>query len=335
MIILAALLIVCVVVFDKGEEKKREKSFYNEYFDTVVTVADYSGRSKRKFEENSAAVEKTLEYYHKLFDIYNDHSGVTGLYEINKNAGVAPVKVPSELIEFLEFSKEMYTLSGGEVNIAMGAVLSIWHDLREGAIADPENARIPTEEELSEAAKHCDIEKLIIDKKSSTVYLADKDMSLDVGAIGKGYAAERAAELLYERGAEGYVLNLGGNIRVIGEKPDGEGFKTGIKDPLLSEDYAKIVTIKDTSAVTSGGYERYFSVGDRRYHHIIDKDTLFPAEYFASVTVITEDSGLADALSTALFCMSYEEGAALVKGLAEVRVIWVYHDGRIIDSSEK
>ena len=118
-----------------------------------------------------------------------------------------------------------------------------------------------------------------------------------------------------------------GNIRIVGEKPDGSGWGTGIKDPADPEQYAAKVTLSDTSCVTSGNYERYFTVDGVRYHHIIDPQTRMPADYFASVTVITPDSGLADALSTALFCMSYEDGLALAEKIGNVDVLWITQDG--------
>ena len=330
MVILAVLLIVSMLLSRGTGERK--KTFW--CFDTEGSLTDYSYDSDKKFAKNYQTVYDTLKHYHDLFDIYNPHEGISGLYEVNRNAGVAPVKVPSELIDFLEFCKEVYLKTDGEVNIAMGAVLSLWHECRTDAATDPMNARIPDTALLAEAAGHCDINNLIIDRQASTVYLADGKMSLDVGAVGKGYAVERAAEQLISAGAEGYVLDVGGNIRILGAKPSGEGFRTGIRDPFGREDgYAKILTLSDISSVTSGGYERYYTVGDKKYHHIIDKDTLFPAELVASVTVVCEDSGLADALSTALFCMDERSGLALVESLEGVEAVWVKKDGSVICSS--
>ncbi len=333
MVILAILLVVSMVVF-RGEEKTKEETIYG-YFDTVTTVYSYAGDSKAEFEKNCLLAEETLEYYHKLFDIYNGYEGVAGLYEINRNAGVAPVSVSEDMIDFLEFCKAAYEITGGEVNVAMGAVLSLWHDAREAAADDPDNATLPDSGAISEAALHCDINNLIIDREGMTVFLSDPRMSLDVGAIGKGYAVERTAEVLIAEGVSGYVLDVGGNIRVIGEKPSGDGFKTGIKDPTgRSENgYAEIIEIKDTSAVTSGDYERAYTVGGKSYGHIIDRDSLAPPSFFASVTVITEDSGLADALSTALFCMELEKGLSLVSSLDGVEAVWVRSDGGVIKSN--
>ena len=323
---------------DTGVEKVDPKyRVYFEYFDTVSYIYSFSDDTEEEFEANHTAVAEVLNTYHKLFDIYFGYSGMNNLSTVNSQAGKSPVEVDPLLIEFLLYAKELYTLTNGKTNIAMGAVLSLWHDCREDAIEDPENARIPDAAALEEASNHCDINDLIIDKEAGTVYLADPDMRLDVGAIGKGYATEKAAEMLKERGVTSYVLNIGGNIRAIGEHPQKEHWTVGITNPDRKSDKGIICEkeIKDTSMVTSGNYERYYTVDGVNYHHIIDPDTLMPAAYFSSITVITENSGLADALSTALFCMSYEEGKALVESIDGVEVVWIDLEYNIVTDNNR
>ena len=313
------------------QEPKTQANSYYEYFDTVCTVISYAGDSADAFASNCDAISALLREYHRLFDIYYEYADVNNLRTVNKKAGMEPVKVDQELIDFLLYAKKIHNLTNGATNIAMGSVLKLWHDAREDGIEDPENSYVPSEAELTEAAKHTNIDDLIIDEKEKTVFFADPLMRLDVGAIGKGYAAERAAELLIERGVTSYVLNIGGNIRTVGTKPSGDGWTTGITNPDKSSENEFVckVIIKDISLVTSGDYERFYEVDGERYHHIIDPKTNFPAAYFSSVSVFTKDSGLADALSTALFCMSYEDGLALAKKLGGVDVIWVDADGGV------
>ena len=207
----------------------------------------------------------------------------------------------------------------------MGSVLSLWHKYRE------EGTKLPSASELEAANEHTDISELIIDEKNSTVSFSDKEMLLDVGAIAKGYAAERCAEALKENGVSSYVIDLGGNLRAIGAKPDGSAWRTGIQNPDLYSDepYAYYLNVADTSVVTSGDYQRFYVVDGEIYHHIINKDTLLPARYYSSVTVVTENSGLADALSTALFNMKKDEAIFLLDTLDGVSAIWIYPDGRI------
>ena len=325
----AGMLLSCTP--QNTQEPKTQANSYYEYFDTVCTVISYAGDSADAFAANCDAISALLREYHRLFDIYYEYADVNNLRTVNKKAGTAPVKVDQELIDFLLYAKKIHNLTNGATNIAMGSVLKLWHDAREDGIEDPENSYVPSEAELTEAAKHTNIDDLIIDEKEKTVFFADPLMRLDVGAIGKGYAAERAAELLIERGVTSYVLNIGGNIRTVGTKPSGDGWTTGITNPDKSSENEFVckVIIKDISLVTSGDYERFYEVDGERYHHIIDPKTNFPAAYFSSVSVFTKDSGLADALSTALFCMSYEDGLALAKKLGGVDVIWVDADGGV------
>ena len=127
---------------------------------------------------------------------------------------------------------------------------------------------------------------MLLDVENNTVRISDPLASIDVGALGKGYATEMAAQKAETLGCESYVLNVGGNIRIVGTKPDGSGWVTGVKDPANTEKFAVKLMLADTSCVTSGSYERYYTVDGVRYHHIIDEATLFPADYYSSLTVV-------------------------------------------------
>lgn len=333
----AMLLSLCLCIGALASCSKKEKEpetqaeSYYDFFDTVSVVMSYKGDTAEEFSKNSEAVAALLREYHKLFDIYYEYDGINNLKTINKNAGKAPVKVDTKLIDFLLYCKEIYNVTGGKTNIAMGSVLKLWHDAREAGLDSPENAKIPGEAELLEASLHTDINSLVIDKEAGTVLISDPKMQLDVGAIGKGYATEKAAEMLIGMGVSSYVLNIGGNIRAIGTKPGGKAWVTGITNPdkLSSQAFVTEIEISDTSIVTSGNYERFYTVDGKRYHHIIDPETLMPSSYFASVSVILKDSAMADALSTALFCMSYEEGAKLAERIG-ADVIWVRENGVVL-----
>ena len=313
----------------QGSTQPTAEVYFN-WFDTVTYIYSYAGDPAEQFDQCSAGVSGILTEYHQLFDIYHEYSGINNLCTVNKQAGGEPLPVSPKLIDFLLYAQDLYERTGGETNILMGAVLKLWHDCRTVAGEDPSKAALPDETKLAEAGKHIDISALEIDKENCTVRLTDPFASIDVGAVGKGYATEMAAKYLEEQGKNGYILNVGGNIRIIGARPDGSPFKTAIKDPKDPDmQYAAIFALTDTSCVTSGVYERFFAVEGKQYHHVIDRDTLYPSEHFASVSVITRDSGLADALSTALFCMSYEEGLALVQELGNVDVLWIDHEGNL------
>ena len=315
-----------------GEPQKRT---YYEFFDTVCTVSYYGGEGTEYFEDAISLIEGELEKYHRLFDAYNPYSETNNLYTVNSLAGVSPVRVDPSLFALISYGKEVYSLTDGEVNIAFGAVTALWKRASTAAEAGSD-LPLPSAAELSEASKHTSIELIKLDEKNSTVYISDPLASIDVGAVGKGFAAERIAELLAERGFDSFVLDLGGNIRAVGTKPDGSGWITGIEDPQgdTEHPFAARVELLDSSCVTSGDYKRYFTVDGNKYHHIIDKDTLYPAEHYSSVTVIVPDSALADALSTALFCMPLEEGKALIERTEGAKALWIYADGRKVFSSD-
>ena len=302
------------------EETGPKGKVYYSFFDTVSYVYSYANDTAERFDDLSADCANILADYHRLCDIYHEYEDVPNLCTLNKNAGVAPVVLDERLLAFLRCAKDMYTQTDGEMNVMMGSVLSLWHEARE------DGTYVPSDEDLRAAALHTDIE--LLELTDTTAYISDSDASIDVGAFAKGYAAEMAANHLEELGVTAYVLNVGGNIRIIGDKPDGSKWKTAVKDPLSPDsNFAAAIWLSDTSCVTSGVYERFYTVAGHRYHHIIDKDTLNPSEHFSSVTVVVKNSGTADALSTALFCMSEEEGKAVAEKFG-AEVLWIYPDGK-------
>ena len=320
---------------------QRYSTVFYDVFDTVTQVIAYCD-SEEEFTAQMDALHADLVEYNQLYDIYNDYDGVTNIKTINDNAGTAPVTVDDKILGMLELAQTMYDTTGGKLNIALGSVLNIWHNYREAALADDNdsNNQLPTQEELDAAAQHCDIANLIIDEDAKTVYLADPAMSLDVGSVGKGYAVEQAAQAAEARGLTSALISVGGNLRAIGTKPDGSQWVGGVENPWNSSEVyttasstVAAVKMSDLSLVTSGDYQRYYVVDGVRYHHLIDPATLQPAAYFDSVSVLAPDSGVADCLTTGLFCMPLEEGQKIVESLDGVEALWCTTDGQLVTSS--
>lgn len=331
MIISCAFFPAC----QKSEPKLEKFSEYSfDYFDTVTTITGYAD-SREAFDKIAKDILSELGEYHRLFTIYHSYEGMENLRTVNELFGGAhrTVTVDRKIIDMLLYAKEMYELSHGKMNVAMGSVLSIWHEYRKESIDDPDSAELPPMSRLAAAAEHTDIGALVIDEENSTVTLTDPKTTLDVGAIAKGYAVEMIAQALEKRGVTGYVINVGGNVRTIGNKPGGAGWTVGIEDPLGGDGYIAYLSLSGESLVTSGSYQRYYIVDGKRYHHIIDPETLMPADFFVSVSVLTKNSALGDALSTALFCMTLDEGSALVESLDGVEAEWVFPDGTLKVSS--
>ena len=340
--LLAAVLSLSLLVGCKPKkELTRYTTIFYDVFDTVTQVIAYC-ESEEEFNTQMQALHQDLIAYNQLYDIYNDYDGVVNVKTINENAGKAPVQVDDRILSMLELAQQMYELTGGKINIAMGSVLGIWHDYREAAEqnASETDNTLPTQEELEAAAQHCDINDLVIDEKAKTVYLSDPEMSLDVGSVGKGYAVEMVCRAAEARGLTSALVSVGGNLRAIGTKPDGSQWTGGVENPWNASEvyttdslFGAAINMSDMALVTSGDYQRYFVVDGKRYHHLIDPDTLWPAAYFNSVTVLCPDSGMADCLTTGLFCMPLEEGQKLVESLDGVEAMWCTPDQQAVASS--
>lgn len=332
------MLIVVLTTSMIGCSSNKKTRYEGEFlilFDTVTKIVAFTD-TKEEFGEYTQLIYDKLKILHELYDIYNDYDGINNIKTINDNAGIKPVKVEKEIIDLLIFSKELYEITDGKVNVALGSVLSVWHDYRTIGIDDPDKASLPSMEELEKAKVHTDINCIIIDEKASTVYLDDPNMSLDVGAIAKGYAVEKVSHMAYDKGYKNGLISVGGNVRAMRDKGDKLGdWNVGIQNPDSDSEKTNIYTLKlnDRSLVTSGDYQRYYTVDGKQYHHIIDPSTLMPSDYFSAVTVVCKDSGMADGLSTALFNMPIEEGKKLVDKLTDTEAVWIHQDG-LVEFSE-
>jgi len=333
-VLISGLLMGCTA----KPQYKKYRSEFMDTFDTNVIVMAYAS-SQAEFDALFDIVHDGFVRMHRLFDIYHSYSGINNIKTINDNAGIQPVKVDADIIELIELSKEWNKKTGGVVNIALGSVLSIWHEYRDAGISDPASAQLPPMADLKAASAHTDINKVIVDKAASTVYLADPDMSLDVGAVAKGYATEAVARLLMEKGYSSVLISAGGNIRAIGAPLDGVRKKwgVGIKDPNSplagSTDESNLLDVAfvtDMSVVSSGVYERFYTVDGQQYHHLIDPDTLMPSTHYKAVTVITQDSGIADLLSTALFLMPLDKAQPFAESLDGVEALWILPDDTVV-----
>ncbi|MBR6825262.1 MAG: FAD:protein FMN transferase [Oscillospiraceae bacterium] len=318
---LSFLLSGCGSIVPRKEAKQYNATFLN-LFDTLTTIVG-RGDSEEAFREKAQEIHDKLLVYHELFDIYNVYEGKVNLCTLNQEATKAPVAVDPRIIDLLLECKELYTTTGGRVNVAMGSVLSLWHETRSAGRDDPSSAVLPSQEALEEASLHCNLDDVIIDREASTVYFADPLLQLDVGAIAKGWAVQKVAE----ETAPGYLVSVGGNVCATGPKDEkGTPWVIGIQDPDGGESYLHTLYVEKGSVVTSGDYQRAYVVDGKLYHHIIDPETLYPSEYWRSVSIVCADSGLADALSTALFLLPMEEGQKLLNTYG-AEALWVNAQG--------
>lgn len=248
------------------------------------------------------------------------------IYKINSNAGKEKVELLSETTAVLTESLKYYEMSNGYFDITIGPLIDLWK-------IGTEEAALPSDEAIKSALELIDITKF--DYCCNTALLVDPLMTIDTGGIAKGYIADRIAEVLKNDGCSGALINLGGNVLTVGEKPNGSKWRIGIQDPFKSTgNYLEIVNVNEMSVVTSGPYERNFVENGVRYHHILDPFTGYPVvNNIAGVTIISEKSIDGDGLSTSVFAMGIEDGIALIEKTDNTECYIILDDGTILMSS--
>jgi len=253
---------------------------------------------------------------------------VSGVLAINRQAGIAPVKVRADLILVLETALRYAELSGGAFDPTIGPLVKLWG-------IGTEKQRIPSANEIAAALELVNYRDLIIDRNSGTAFLRRKGMELDLGGIAKGYAADEAARIAREGKVRRGIIDLGGNILALGwrleKKKDSTPWRIGVQNPFsIRGESIGFLEVHDTSVVTSGVYERFFDNGGTRYHHILSTANGYPVDNgLLAVTIVTERSMEADALSTAVFALGFGRGKALIDSIPNAEAVFVFADGSV------
>ena len=339
----AVTVLVGLILYQARPRPRLCSATWWDVFDTVVSLSLYVD-SEAENQRQSEAIHDDLLRYHQLFDAYHEYDGLTNLATLNAHAAEGPVPVEDDLMALLAFGKQAAEATDGACNIAAGAVLTLWHDARdaieaaqsatdEGAAETDLAALLPSEDALAAAAQHIDINDLVLNEEAGTVYFADPELQLDVGAIAKGWAVEQAARAAEARGLESALLNAGGSVRAIGTKPDGARWTAGVQNPEGGALLAEVALEPGQSLIVSGDYQRYVVVNGTAYHHLIDLQTQQPARYNRSVAILSGDAGWGDALSTALFCLPANEGEALLANFPDTAVQWMTADGTMQETA--
>lgn len=291
----------------------------NEFMlDTMITITLYG-------TEDDSAIDEIFKVISELEKKLSIHEEDSELDFIRNNAGIGPVEVSEDTLEVFEKSIEYSTLSGGLFDITSAPLISLW------AIGTDEQ-HIPSADEIKSALELIDYRKIVINHENSTIFIKDRDMYANLGAIAKGYIADQAAKKAIELEVDSAILNLGGNVLLIGSKPDGNAFKVGIQDPDVTRGgYMGIIEGSNLSIVTSGDYERYFIEDGVKYHHILNPHTGYPAENnIKSVSIITNNSFDGDALSTSVLLMGLEKGLEFIEKTKNTEAIFITKDNEII-----
>lgn len=322
--------VVGLVSLSRARPKSETQTFNETYtdlgFDTPISFQ--ATCTQEEFTKYEKILKDTFKEYNEIFDQYNPYEGVNNIYTLNHEASGAPIEVPLPLIDCLDLAVEAGELDE-RFDVSEGKVLSLWHDAREA-----ETPYVPDQNTIEQAKRHEGISAIQI--SGSTVQFTDPDLQLDLGGIAKGYTAGICADRLHEAGLDNGYINAGGNVVLLGEKPDGKDWVIGIQSPDTSPSVVQFTTKRPVVMVTSGDYQRYMEVDGKRYSHIIDPTTGWPAQYMRSVTVIgdADQSAWADAMSTTLFCMSVEDGMQFCKD-NNLQAVWITDRDKPVDGLER
>lgn len=320
-------LVIAGCSSNQKEETKVNKDPYSKQellLGTYVQIRIYD-------DGKEEVLDKAFDRVKELGDKITVNEPGSEIDAVNEKAGIEPVKVSDDVYTLLKRAYEYSEDSKGGFDMAIGPITQLWH-------IGFDDARKPSQEEIDQALKLVDYHKVVLDDKEKTVYLEEKGMELDLGAIAKGYITDEVVKVLEDNGVTTAIIDLGGNVYVLGHSPRGEDedWNVGIQDPNKARNTV-IGTVKerDKTLVTSGIYERYLKVNGETYHHLFDPTTGYPFDNdIAGVTIITNKSIDGDGLSTAVFSMGVKEGLEYVEGLKDVDAIFVTKEDKVYISKD-
>lgn len=323
---LGLVLGIGIIFFAQSQERELMREEF--LMDTLVSISTY-GTDTDFLQE---ATQKAFLEIRRIADLTNRFplpsitaAALSDVIRINEMAGIKPVVVDEDVFKMLQLAQEYNRLTEGAFDVTIGPVMDLWGFGRE-------KQKVPTASELQKALALVDSRKLILDQKAHSAFLNKKGMALDLGAVAKGYAVEKAAQVLEKEGVEKALINAGGNIRVLGKKEKWKPWKIGIQDPRTPSALMGILSLEDEAVVTSGDYNRTIQIAGKTYHHLLSPQTGYPVGYNISVTVVTRDAAQADLLSTALFLLEPQQALEFAAKLNKVEVVLVTADKKILCS---
>lgn len=310
----SALLLTGCSGAKSSTQTDQDLTYTDMLFDTVIKIQILDPADESILDD----LKKLCEKYDTMFSTTNTDSE---LYKLN-HANGQPFTVSSETANLIQEGIHYSELSGGAFDLTIEPVSALW-DFK------ADKPTVPSSDAIAQAVSHVDYTK--VDIQDNTVTLEDPEAGIDLGAIAKGYIADQVKTYLKKQGIKHAIINLGGNVDVIGTKPDGSKYNIGIQKPFdESGEAITSVQLKDQTVVTSGIYERYFKKNGKLYHHILDPRTGYPCENnLYSVSIITDSSTKADALSTTCFLLGYEKGMELIQSMDGVEAIFITDDEKV------
>jgi len=309
--------------YDRRTQEYRSDQFL---MDTLITIKVYGHNPetlKKAVAEAYAEIRRIAELADGFPPIGTPAWKSSDVCRINDQAGRQAVRVDDDILTMLALAQKYHQLSEGAFDVTVGPLMELWG-------FGGNNPRVPEPGRVQAALALVGSDKLVLNEQDRTAFLRQPGMKLDLGAIAKGYATEKALRILKDNGIESALIDAGGNIRTLGRNPDDAPWKIGIKDPRAADAIVAVLQLEDAAAVTSGDYYRYFEDSGKRYHHILDPRSGYPATAHMTATVVAKDAGLADILSTAFFVLPTEKALAMAGKMAGVGLFLITADGRIL-----
>lgn len=297
--------------------QKRTLSMLGSPFEMIVEAKD--------IPEGDAYIDMAVAEVSRIENLISDWIPTTPISEVNRNAGIKPVKVPQEVFDLVQRSIKISELTSGAFDISYASMDKIWK-------FDGSMTTMPTPEEIKKSVEKVGYKNIILDTENSTIFLKNPGMKLGLGGIGQGFIADKIKALLISKGVIAGIVNISGDINTWGKQLNGEKWKVGIKNPLNKDKIFATFPLEDSAVETSGSYEKYVTFNGIRYSHIIDTRTGYPASGVISVSVFAKSTEFADALATGVFVMGVDVGLDLVNQLPGIGCIYVDDKGKIFAS---
>jgi thiamine biosynthesis lipoprotein len=282
-----------------------------------ITLVDKDSLSAEK------NIDRSIDEIQRIENLISEWKPETQISEVNRNAGIKPVKVDPEVFALTEKGIYFSKLTDGAFDISIVAMDKIWK-------FDDSMNELPSEESIKNSVKNVGYQNIILDKTNSTIFLKNKGMKIGFGSIGKGYAADKTRELIKSLGVKAGIINASGDISAWGNQPDGKPWAIGINDPFKDDKIAAVLYLKENAVTTSGSYEKYAEIHGKRYSHIMNPKTGYPSTGLTSVTVVGSNATMANGFSTSIMVLGKKEGLKLIKKFPEYQYLLITDTGKII-----
>ena len=282
-----------------------------------ITLVDKDSLSAEK------NIDRSIDEIQRIENLISEWKPETQISEVNRNAGIKPVKVDPEVFALTEKGIYFSKLTDGAFDISIVAMDKIWK-------FDDSMNELPSEESIKNSVKNVGYQNIILDENNSTIFLKNKGMKIGFGSIGKGYAADKTRELMKSFGVKAGIINASGDISTWGTQPDGKPWAIGINNPFKDDKIAEVLYLKENAVTTSGSYEKYAEIHGKRYSHIMNPKTGYPSTGLTSVTVVGPNATMANGFSTSIMVLGKKEGLKLIKKFPEYQYLLITDSGKIV-----